>query len=446
MSFKHLLTVVIMFTCLCVPMRAADDSATAEGRTLRLSLRDCLDIALQDNPTVRIADMEVTRTDYSKRETLAALFPTIDFSGAYQRSIELQTIRMNMGGQSQSIKMGSDNSWNFGFSASMPLVSAQLWKSIKISDTQILASLEAARTSRLNLVNQVRQAYYGLMLALASRQVIKQNYDVALFNAELFEKKFQAGTASEYDVLRSSVQVKNVEPELLQADIAVRQCKLQLLVLMGIDNRVDIEPTVTLEDMRADMMVKTSAVDRSLVDNSSLRSLDIQARMAAQTVALRKLAWVPTLGVNYNLNWMSLSNGNALRNLQFNPYSNVALALQIPIFAGGSRYYALRQAQVQTKQLALQRENLVNTLDMQVELALDNIDRQARQIDTSAEGVRQAAKAYDIMQKSFEIGAATYLDLRDSELANTTAQLVYYQAIHTYLVSTAELDLLLGKE
>ncbi|MDE6668843.1 MAG: TolC family protein, partial [Muribaculaceae bacterium] len=264
-------------------MRAADDSATAEGRTLRLSLRDCLDIALQDNPTVRIADMEVTRTDYSKRETLAALFPTIDFSGAYQRSIELQTIRMNMGGQSQSIKMGSDNSWNFGFSASMPLVSAQLWKSIKISDTQILASLESARTSRLNLVNQVRQAYYGLMLALASRQVIKQNYDVALFNAELFEKKFQAGTASEYDVLRSSVQVKNVEPELLQADIAVRQCKLQLLVLMGIDNRVDIEPTVTLEDMRADMMVKTSAVDRSLADNSSLRSLDLQARMAAQT-------------------------------------------------------------------------------------------------------------------------------------------------------------------
>lgn len=446
MSLKHLLAVAIMFTGLCVSMKAADDSVTAEGRTLRLSLRDCLDIALQDNPTVRIADMEVTRTDYSKRETLAALFPTIDFSGAYQRSIELQTIRMNMGGQSQSIKMGSDNSWNFGFSASMPLVSAQLWKSIKISDTQILASLESARTSRLNLVSQVRQAYYGLMLAIASRQVIKQNYDVALFNAELFEKKFQAGTASEYDVLRSSVQVKNVEPELLQADIAVRQCKLQLLVLMGIDSRVDIEPTTTLEDMRADMMVKTSAVDRSLADNSSLRSLDLQARMAAQTVALRKLAWVPTLGVSYNLNWMSLSNGNALRNLQFNPYSNVALALQIPIFSGGSRYYALRQAQVQTKQLALQRENLINTLDMQVELALDNIDRQARQIDTSAEGVRQAAKAHDIMQKSFEIGAATYLDLRDSELANTTAQLVYYQAIHTYLVSTAELDLLLGKE
>ena len=64
----------------------------------------------------------------------------------------------------------------------------------------------------------------------------------------------------------------------------------------------------------------------------------------------------------------------------------------------------------------------------------------------SAEGVRQAQKAHQIMQKSFEIGAATYLDLRDSELANTAAQLNYYQAIYNYLCSTSQLDLLLGKE
>ena len=49
------------------------------------------------------------------------------------------------------------------------------------------------------------------------------------------------------------------------------------------------------------------------------------------------------------------------------------------------------------------------------------------------------------MQKSFEIGAASYLDLRDSELADTQAQLAYLQAIYNYLVSTSELDNLLGK-
>ena len=83
---------------------------------------------------------------------------------------------------------------------------------------------------------------------------------------------------------------------------------------------------------------------------------------------------------------------------------------------------------------------------MQVELALDNINREAEQIASSEESMKSAAKAHEIMQKSFEIGAASYLDLRDSELANTSAQLAYYQSIYNFLISTSELDLLLGKE
>ncbi|MDE6795367.1 MAG: TolC family protein [Muribaculaceae bacterium] len=115
------------------------------AETLSLSREECVEIALRDNPTVRVADMEVKKVNYAKKETLAGVFPSIDFSGAYQRSIELQTIRMNMGGQSQSLKMGSDNTWNMGFSASMPLIAPTLWKAISISDTQILANLESAR-------------------------------------------------------------------------------------------------------------------------------------------------------------------------------------------------------------------------------------------------------------------------------------------------------------
>ena len=78
---------------------------------------------------------------------------------------------------------------------------------------------------------------------------------------------------------------------------------------------------------------------------------------------------------------------------------------------------------MQRKELDLQRENLLNTLTMQADLAIDNINREVRQIATSEEGVRQAVKAHDIMQRSFEIGAASYLDLRDSELAETSARL-----------------------
>ncbi|MDE5882502.1 MAG: TolC family protein [Muribaculaceae bacterium] len=415
------------------------------AETLSLSREECVEIALRDNPTVRIADMEVKKVNYAKKETLAGVFPSIDFSGAYQRSIELQTIRMNMGGQSQSLKMGSDNTWNMGFSASMPLIAPTLWKAISISDTQILANLENARASRLDLVNNVNKAYYALMLAISSHEVVKQNYDIALMNAEIYEKQHKAGTASEYDVLRSSVQVKNIEPELLQADIAIRQCSLQLKVLMGIAADTEIVPKTTLKDYQSGMYAYPTGADTSIEGNTSLRSLDIQKKILDKNIDLKKFAWIPTLAASFNLSWLSLSNGSPFKNQEFNPFSNVGLALSVPIFSGGSKYYGLKQAQVQRKELDLQRENLVNSLNMQVELAIDNINREAKQISTSEEGVRQAAKAYQIMQKSFEIGAASYLDLRDSELANTAAQLTYLQAIYNYLVSTSELDMLLGK-
>lgn len=412
---------------------------------VQLSLPECVEIALSANPTVKVADMEITRADYSKKENLASLFPTIDFTGAYQRAIELQTINMNLGGQSQKIKMGSENTWNFGFSASMPLIAPQLWQSLKLSDTQILLYNEQARASRIDMVQAVNKAYFTLLLTKASREVIKQNYDVAVENARVYKERYRIGTASEYDTLRSAVQVTNIEPELLQADIAIKQAQLQLKVLLNLPAEIIPQPTATLEQLHQTAALKINATVPTLAENSSLRSLDIQTEQLRRSLSLKKLAFIPTLAASFSYSWTSINNGNAFKGLQFNPYSVAGLALSVPIFSGGSRYYGVKGAEVQLKEASLQRENLVNNLNMQLQLALDNIKRQGKQISASLQGVKQARKAYEIMQESFNLGAASYLDLRDSELANTTSQLSYFQAIYNYLVAVSDLDYLTGK-
>lgn len=412
--------------------------------TVVMSLDDCRKVALDKSPTVRIADMEISRADYSKKETLAQLLPNLSFALQYTRSIELQQMKMNFGGTAQTIKMGQENSWNMGFTASVPVIAPQLWKSLQISDTQIMASLESSRSSELDMINQVDRAYYTLLLAQASREVLLQNYDNARFNADLYRKKFEAGTASEYDVLRSSVQVKNAEPELLQADIAIRQAQLQLSILLALDPTVGILPDTSLKEYQQDMFARTSA-DLSLADNTQLRSLQIQRRLLEQNVAMSKLAWVPTLSANINLSWNSISNGNMFKHIDLMRYSTAGFSVSVPIFSGGSKYYGLKGSKVQLAENTLQMENLERSLQMQLELAVDNINKEVAQIESSSEGVRQAEKAHQIMQKSFEIGAATYLDLRDSELAETQSRLAYYQAIYNYLVSQSDLDLLLGR-
>ena len=92
-----------------------------------------------------------------------------------------------------------------------------------------------------------------------------------------------------------------------------------------------------------------------------------------------------------------------------------------------------------------QRDNLVRSLNVQVKTQMDNIQKNVKQISTNEAGVEQARKANQIMEKSFQIGAASYLDLRDSEVALLESELSYYQSIYNYLVAESDLQLLLGK-
>ena len=430
-----------------------------------LSLDDCLRVALSDNPTVRVADMEISRTDYSKIETISQLLPQVSFAGTYSRTLAKQVMYMNMdgfggmGGDGEDagdsptsrasgggggIKVGLDNSYQVGFSASLPLIAPQLWASLKLSDNQILQAVEKARESKLELVNQVKNAYYTLLLAEDSKKVIQESYDMAALTHEIYTKQHAAGAASDYDVLRTSVAMKNIEPELLQADVAVKQARLQLLILMGVDATFRIVPATTLSDYERDMYANTLALERDYSNNADLRLLDANTDLLKRNLTVQKLAFAPTLALAANYNWTSMSNGSPFSNFRWNPYSTIGLSLSVPIFQGGQRVNRIKQAQIQVDQMQWQRTNLQRSIAMQVDLAIDNIKVNVQQIASCAESVGQAQQAYSIMDRSFDIGAASYLDLRDSELSLTRSRLAYYQAIYNYLVANSDLELLLG--
>ncbi len=456
----HLLAAALALSI--VQAADAQDRQITPVDTITMSLDQCITIALDQNPTIKVADMEIERVDYSKKEILGQLLPTISFGGAYNRTLAKQVAYMNMSGfgkpnesessQStkstssgrQGIKMGLDNSYSVGFSASMPLIAPQLWKSLSLSDSQILQNVEAARQSRLQLINQVQNAYYSLLLAEDSKSVIQESYDNAVVTHDIYTKKFSVGTASEYDVLRTSVAVKNIEPELAQADIAIKQARLQLLILMGMDASHAIKPSTALAQYEDTMHERTLSIDRSIDSNSELRMLDIQTKNLKNALEVQKASLYPTLSLAANYNWTSSNDGAPFKSLWWSPYSTIGLTLDIPIFTGGQRYSRIKQAKVQVDEMQWQRENLVRSINMQVDLAIDNIHVNVKQIASNSESVAQAEKAHSIMERSFDIGAASYLDLRDSELALTRARLAYYQSIYNFLVADSDLQLLLG--
>lgn len=435
---------ILLLGMFALASSALNAQTTAVSDTMMLSVDDCVKIALNENPTIKIADMEITRVDYSKKETIGQLFPNVSFSAAYSRTLAKQTMYMNNGGQTMAIKMGRDNTHNTGFNASMPLISVALWKSIKLSDNQILQNIEASRTSRISLINQVKNAYYALLLAYDSYDVLVENHATAKVNADIYEKKFKNGTASEFDVLRSSVAVKNIEPSIIEAQNSIRSLELQLKVLMGMDVNQGIKPNTSLSDFKSTMYADVMAMNSDLSMNADLRKLDLQTDYLKKAIDVQKASWLPTLSATIGYNWYSMSDGSPFKNFAWSPNSSVGLSLSWTLFNGGQRYYKQKQAELSYKEMAWQRDNLSRTLEMQRQIQLDNIQKNVKQIETCTASVEQAVKANQIQEKSFKIGASTYLDLRDSEDALMSSKLAYYQAIYNYLVAKSDLELLLG--
>ena len=120
---------------------------------LMLSLEQALEIALSENPTIKVADQQIEIKRYAKKGTYAALYPQIDGTATYQRVLQKQTMSMDMGtGEPMTIRVGSDNSFNGGIAMGMPVVNAQLWESLKVSALDVELAVEQARSSRIDMV------------------------------------------------------------------------------------------------------------------------------------------------------------------------------------------------------------------------------------------------------------------------------------------------------
>ena len=415
---------------------------------LPLSLDECISIALNENPTIKVQEMEITRMDYSHKEALGQLLPSVNLAGQYTRNLSLQTMYMDTEQGTMAIKMGSDNTHSGGFNASIPLIVPQLWKSIKLTENQILQNVEAARANKLSLVNQVEKTYYALLLANDSKRVIEENHATAQLNADIFKKKFDLGAASEYDVLRANVAVTNLEPAIREAENSIEALTLQLKVLMGMDVRTDITPSQKLSDFRGEMYARvlsnTLGADTSLTNNTSIKALDLQTDYLKKVLDVQKMAWYPTLTGSASVMWHSMSNGSPVSGFRWSRASSVGLTLAFPIFQGGQRYYKQKQAEIAVDEMKWQRENLERSLHMQVKTQNDVIAKNLKQIESNEAGVYMAEKANDIMQQSFKIGAASFIQLRDTEDALMAARLAYFQAIYNYLVAESDLEFVLG--
>ena len=448
-----------------------------EGSPTVLTLDQAIQIALSENIAVRVADKDIERAEYARKGTYASLFPQVDGSSSYSRTIKKQVMYMDFdigafggggagggdsegsdaptpggggGGRSSNgggIEVGRWNTYSAGLQASMPLVNAQLWKSLKISGQDVELAVEKARSSRLETVTQVKQAFFGVLLAKEAFNVYKEVYENALDNFTQTEMKYNADKASELEYQRAKSTVQNAIPNVYDAENSVVLGLWQLKAVMGIDLDEDIDVAGSLMDYSTTMFRDIQENDGiSLENNSTMRQLAIQAEELANTVKMQQYASLPSLALTFSYSINAMTNDFKFSEYNWSPYSAAGLSLSIPIFAGGRRANAVKQTINQRDQLLLQSENTERQLRVAIRQYLNQMETAMKNFNAAEAGVETARKAYDIAAKSYNLGRSTITELNDAQLALTQALLAQSQAVYSFVVAKANLEQTLGKD
>ena len=438
---KMLLTAM----ALCAFGFAKAQTEQTTQNTLTLTLDKALEIALDENPTIKVAAEEIALKKVASKEAWQSLLPEASLNGSLDHTIKAAEMKLN----DMSFKMGQDgtNTANAGLSINLPLFAPAVYRAMSMTKTDIELAVEKSRASELDLINQVTKAYYQLMLAQDSYEVLQGSYKLAEDNFNVVNAKYQQGAVSEFDKISAEVQMRSIKPNVISAANAVTLAKLQLKVLMGITADVDIKTDDNLTNYESMLFAnQLKEEDMSLENNTTMKQFELNMKLLEKNVKSLKTNFMPTLSMSFSYQYQSLYNPN----INFFDYtwsnsSSLMFNLSIPLYRA-SNFTKVKSARIQMRQLDWNRIDTERKLNMQVVSYRNNMTASSEQVVSNKENVMQAEKAVQIAGKRYEVGKGTVLELNSSQVSLTQAQLTYNQSIYAYLVSKADLDQVLGKQ
>ena len=439
------------------------------GKTLTLTLDEAISLALSDNPTVKVANLEIERYDYVRKQTLSSLYPQVDASLQYSLALRRQEM-------TEGFSFGGKNTFNTAASVSLPLYVPAVYKQLQLNRTQMESAVESARATRIDMVAAVRSAYYNVLLAEQSLVVLEEAVSTTESVVANTKKMYENGLASEYDKLTAEVQLSNLLPQVLQAENAVSITKLQLKMYLSLPADVDIEIKGTLDSFR-DKVLLSEDYSRDINENTTLRTLDIQAEMLKHQEQLIKASRLPVVAAFGQVSYIGQervdlsglmggfggggnTNGGGQSDIVAQTRAaaasqskfwwqcpiSVGAQVSIPIFAGFKTVNQLREVRNQISQLNAQRSYAEEGIRLQVEQAINTLITARETMLANERTVEQAQKAYKITEARHEAGVGTILELNSSQLSLTQAQLSYSQSIYDYLSAYASYEKILGIE
>jgi outer membrane protein TolC len=407
----------------------------------KLSIQDCLKLALANNKTLQrvVQEKEIARGERLK--SYSAILPTVALTGDYQRLDEVSSFTIP--GGPGKVTLGDVDNYSAGLRVTQPLFAGgSIPARINAAKLFSLLADETVRAAVQDVIYAAEHAYCDVLLNQHLLQISADAVRSARAHLDDVNQKSQGGVASAFDVLRAEVELSNFQAELIQNKNAINIAKAGLLKVMGVSQDSDFTLSDKLAYVPSNITME-EAVEAAYRCRPDLFGRELDVKLQEQLLRVARSRYWPSISGYYDNTWSKPDPHNRME-IEWGTAWSAGIAAAFPIFDGFAREGEIIQQKARIRQAQIDLIDAEETTLFELTKALLTIQDAQEFVGSQRLNLKRAEEGLRLAEVGYREGTNTQLETIDAQAALTTARANYYQAIYSHVVAKLALHKAMG--
>ncbi len=448
-TWENIQKAVGMLLLLLLPL------AASQAQSQTLSLEQAVQLGLQNNAQLQAAQIEVQKAQWTKAEAASALYPNIAAGLGYNRNIRPPVFFFPSFDADPAtgaliindrnlvpVTAAAKNAYDLRATLTMPLFNQPAHHGLALSKLGEQLQAENFNLNKIQLKQEIKRAYYQVLLAETQKEVVAQSIANALDNLAFIRAQYRQGLATATDTLSVAINAETLKTGLIQSENHIKQSKNLLKHLLGLPLETDLKLADSLHYEEAFI----SNTNGSFLQRPEYRISTLQVAMAERQIKLEKSRYLPDLQFIAQYQILTQAEDFRFQDYRYPQAFFVGLQLNIPIFEGFRTHSKVQQAKAQGQQSQWQQAHLQSQIRLEIQNALAQLEEAQSNYVLQAKLIEASARQRALVTERWKQGLLRFIEVSEADLAYLKAQVGLRQAIYQYQMAKLAYQQALGDE
>ena len=410
------------------------------------SLEDCISYAIENNITIKDADINTNISEVDYNASKSAKLPNLFGSASKNFSSGTTIDPITSDYVSDQI-----HSTNLGINSSVTLFQGnQLNNQVKQNKLLIEQNSLLAQEAKNNIVISILESYLQTLYSKEGISIAENNLDASEKEVLRAKSRLDAGTIalSDYTEAQSQAATNKFNVIAAKNDYELNIINLKQLLELSPLEDLQIETVDENQDLIHLELNREAIYTNALAYLPEVEASNTNILINEKELDIAKGGYLPTLSLTGSLGtgYTSISDNTFTDQLDVNFNQRLGLSLSIPIFNRNQTKSAVQIASFNIEKAEIQKQTVEKEVIKKVETAYQNALSSQEQLIAAEVSKEAAEQSYNLAQKKYELGDLSTTDLVISQNTYTNAQQNYLQSKYLNILYHQLLQFYQGNE